>query len=350
MSGSNDIRENVIDYYTNELQSSDDLKTNACCTAIKYPKYIKNALSQIHNDVLSTYYGCGLVVPDSLENMKVMDLGCGTGRDVYLLSNLVGENGEVVGIDMTDKQLDIARKYIDYHKEKYGYENSNVKFIKSCIEDLSDYTINGCYDIIVSNCVINLVKNKEKVFNDVYKLLKYGGEFYFSDVYSSRRIPDELKDNKVLWGECLSGALYWNDFLRLARNAGFKDARLVSSNEITIGNDKLKELVGDIKFYSATYRLFCLPDNKIEEDCEDYNQWVKYMGGIENSENSWKLDDHHIFPKDFDVKVCGNTFNILNNSRFDKYFKFNTDLILEYRGIFPGCGKQIPFDNSSKCC
>ena len=136
-----------------------------------------------------------------MNNKIVLDLGCGTGRDVYLLSQFVGENGGVIGIDMTDEQLDIANKYVDFHKKQNNYIKTNVIFQKGYIEKLDELDIeSGTIDIIVSNCVVNLSPDKESVFSQAYKLLKEGGEFYFSDVYSSRRISDELKDLDILFG------------------------------------------------------------------------------------------------------------------------------------------------------
>jgi len=101
---------------------------------------------------------------------------------------------------------------------------------------------------------------------------------YFSDVYSDRRIPADLQKDAVLWGECLSGALYWNDFLRTAQAAGFTDPRAMASNVITIQNEELEARVGDIKFYSVTYRLWKI--DGLEPDCEDYGQAVAYRGTV----------------------------------------------------------------------
>ena len=122
---------------------------------------------------------------------------------------------------MTDEQISKAIKYIDYHTEINKYSKPMLDFLKGYIEMIDDLNINKLYDIIVSNCVVNLSLNKEAVLKQVYKHLKNGGEFYFSDVYASQRIPLELQKNPTLWGECLSWALYWNDFLNLAKNVVF---------------------------------------------------------------------------------------------------------------------------------
>jgi arsenite methyltransferase len=105
------MHEIVKDYYGNQLQSSSDLRTTACCDFTAVPEWMKAALSKIHDEVLSRYYGCGLVVPQMLDGCRVLDLGCGSGRDVYALSQLVGEHGSVVGVDMTPEQLAVAEKH-----------------------------------------------------------------------------------------------------------------------------------------------------------------------------------------------------------------------------------------------
>jgi arsenite methyltransferase len=202
-----ETRASVSKYYGEKLQTSDDLKTNACCTAGSPQKYIQDCINNINPEVVAKYYGCGLCLPQyPLEGTSVLDLGCGAGRDVYIASQLVGPTGKVVGVDMTDEQLEVANKHLDYHAEKFGY--SNVEFKKGYLEQLSDLKLEpGSFDVIISNCVINLCTDKEAVLKECLNLLKPGGELYFSDVYANRRVPQVLQDDEVLWGECLSGAV-----------------------------------------------------------------------------------------------------------------------------------------------
>lgn len=351
-------QQEVQDYYGKQLQGSDDLKTNACCDADSMPEYIKPILAKIHTEVDSRYYGCGLVIPPLLEGLKILDLGSGAGRDVYVLSALVGESGEVIGIDMTPEQLAVANEYKDYHAEQFNHPKSNVKFIEGYLETLDELGLEeGSFDIIVSNCVLNLSSDKLKVLQSAYKLLKPGGEFYFSDVYADRRIPQHLQNDSILYGECLSGALYWNDFLNLSKQAGFLDPRLVTDRPLTIENTELEKKVKPIKFYSATYRLFKI--DELESDCEDYGQAVKYLGGIPEHEEAFDLDGHHHFQQGRVEAVCGNTFRMLQDSRFQSYFEFYGSWE-QHLGLFKDCGKEIPFAqescspntkaNNSSCC
>jgi arsenite methyltransferase len=110
--------EEVSEYYGSTLQRSNDLKTNACCTIQTYPDYIQAPLSMIHEEVSSKYYGCGLALPLELKGRRILDLGSGSGRDCYIASHLVGQEGYVVGVDMTDEQLAVANRHIGYDMEK----------------------------------------------------------------------------------------------------------------------------------------------------------------------------------------------------------------------------------------
>jgi len=347
------IQDSVKNYYGQVLQSSNDLKTDACCTDEAMPEYLKPILSKVHDEVLMRYYGCGLVLPEQLDGLKILDLGCGAGRDVYALAALVGENGEVVGLDMTDEQLAVARQYQDYHADAFGFKETNVRFIQGDIDKLDELDLEDNYfDLIVSNCVINLVPDKEKVLREAHRLLKPGGEMYFSDVYSDRRIPEALTKDEVLYGECLSGALYWRDFLEFSKAAGFTDPRLVKDRPLTIENAKIQQKIGHIDFYSATYRLFKIPN--LETACEDYGQAVVYKGTIEHHEEVFWLDGHHKIEKGKVFPVCGNTYRMLNDTRFKAHFDFIGNWDTHY-GIFDGCGTPIPFNqeqgvDGGACC
>ncbi len=343
----------VQDYYGKQLTQSEDLKTNACCTPQAPVKYIADILADIHDEVMAKYYGCGLTIPFQLKGLKILDLGSGSGRDCFIASKLVGQEGKVIGVDMTDEQLAVANKYIDYHTEKFGLDYANVEFRKGNIEALEQLGLeDNSLDLIISNCVVNLAVDKQKVLQDAYRLLKPGGEMYFSDVYSDRRVPSNLQKDPVLWGECLSGALYWNDFLNFAKNAGFTDPRVVESRSISIENEEIIEKVGNLKFFSVTYRLFKLEG--LESDCEDYGQSVRYKGTIKHRPHAFDLDDHHNFPTGKMITVCGNTYKMLNETRFKDHFEFFGTWDTHY-GIFEGCGGNMPFKEgengeSVACC
>ena len=135
------MQEVVQAYYGKELQSSSDLKTSACCDTAAVPDWLKPLLSRVHPEVSNRYYGCGLVCPPLLEGCRVLDLGSGSGRDVYLLSQLVGATGEVVGVDMTPEQLEVAQEYLPFHAKQFGF--SNVRFLEGQIERLLNVRLGG---------------------------------------------------------------------------------------------------------------------------------------------------------------------------------------------------------------
>lgn len=152
----------------------------------------------ISEEIVSKFYGCGSPIPPSLEGRTVLDLGCGTGVDVYIASYFARDSGRVIGLDMTPAQLATAEKHKQEMTAKYGYAKPNVEFVEARIESipLADSSI----DVVISNCVVNLSPSKREVFAEIRRVLKPGGELYFSDVYADRRIPNHLKDDKVLWG------------------------------------------------------------------------------------------------------------------------------------------------------
>ena len=113
------IQKNIKKYYSEVLVTSADLKTSACCINGDLSQYLQKYLKNVHDEVQRKFYGCGSPIPYDLEGKTVLDLGCGSGRDCYLLAQLVGETGRVIGVDMTENQIAIARKYIDHHMELF---------------------------------------------------------------------------------------------------------------------------------------------------------------------------------------------------------------------------------------
>eukprot|EP01130_Rhizamoeba_saxonica_P000120 TRINITY_DN10137_c0_g1_i1.p1 TRINITY_DN10137_c0_g1~~TRINITY_DN10137_c0_g1_i1.p1 ORF type:complete len:365 (+),score=74.26 TRINITY_DN10137_c0_g1_i1:32-1126(+) len=326
------ITQEVSTYYAN-LKSTNDLLTNACCVAESPPPYIATVINQIHEDVLNRFYGCGFPITEAVEGCRVLDLGCGTGRDVYIYSKLVGCLGSVVGLDMTDEQLQVARSVQEYQRGVFGYSDSNVSFVEGYIETLTDH-VDGTFDVVVSNCVVNLSPDKKKVLEEVYSVLNEGGEFYFSDVFCDRRLDDNVKNDPILYGECLGGALYINDFISIAKNCGFADPRIVEMTADIELAPEVRKKVGNASFVSITYRLFKLKD--LEDNCEDYGQIAIYKGTLDNHSSLFALDKKHFFEKGRPEKVCSNTALMLQGTRFNDHFTIIGDLSYHY-GSFE-CG------------
>jgi SAM-dependent methyltransferase len=327
--------DNVRNYYGQTLSGSHDLQTNACCLAEDVPASHKAILSEIEEEILMRFYGCGSPIPEAVEGCTVLDLGCGTGRDVYLMSKLVGEKGYVIGVDMTSEQIEVARRHRESQCARFGFAKPNVDFRQGIIEDLVALDIaDDSVDVVISNCVINLSSNKERVFSEIYRVLKPGGELYFSDVYADRRIPCCLRKDPVFHGECLGGALYREDFRRLLADVGFPDFRIVKAAPVTIDNPAMAAKAGNLTFDSLTVRTFKL-DN-LEDRCEDYGQAAIYNGTIPEHPHGWTLDDHHLFETGRAVSVCGNTAAMLQETRFAPHFTIVGDRSKHF-GLFD-CG------------
>lgn len=339
----------VKDYYGRVLQSKNDLKTSACCTAESFSAQLKPIASLIHPEVRERFYGCGVPIPPVLNGLTVLDLGCGTGRDAFLLSKLVGESGRVIGVDMTPAQLEIANKHKNYHRDAFGYKESNVDFRQGYIENLNDLDIaDNSIDLVVSNCVFNLSPNKEQLYKEVLRVLKPGGELYFSDVYSDRRLPQHAAEDPVLLGECLGGALYTEDLRRIFAKLGVMDCRLVKSSPVEVQDKKVRSRLEGAQFSSLTMRVFKLD---LEDRCEDYGQVAYYRGGIEEHDQEFTLDNHHLFIKDKPMLVCSNTASMISKTRYGKFFEIIGDTSKHF-GLFNCSSPSIVTkkETANNCC
>ncbi|KAM6182218.1 LOW QUALITY PROTEIN: arsenite methyltransferase [Erethizon dorsatum] len=304
-------------------KTSADL-TNACVTVARpVPKHVREALQNVHEVALSLcgkigpfhFSGincCGLVIPQRLENCWIWDLGSGSGN-LYALSP--GEKRHVMGTDMTGGQVKVAKKYLDYHMKKYGFQASN-EFIHGYTEKLAEGTQDESYDIVISNYVINLVPDKQQVLQEVYLVLKPGGELYFSDVLASLELPEEIKMHKFFFCECLRGALYWKNLAILAPKIGFCTPHLVTASLITIQNKELERVIGDRHFVSATFRIFKLPQ------AEPAEKQLVYNGGITGPEKELIFDVNFTFKQGDIVEVDEEMAAVLKNSRFAQDFLF----------------------------
>lgn len=345
--------DSVKEYYGKVLNGTKDLKTTACCSDELLPASHKEILKEIEAEILDRFYGCGSAVPPALEGQVVLDLGCGTGRDVFLASKLAGPEGYVIGVDMTEEQLEVGKRNLAKQMDRFGYEKPNVSLRHGYIEDLATAGIeDNSVDVVISNCVLNLSPDKEAVYSEIFRVLKPGGELYFSDVFAGRRIPEHLKEDPVLYGECLSGAMYIEDFRRLLRQLDCLDYRVVSSRKIGINNAEIEEKVGMIDFYSMTIRAFKL--DSLEDICEDYGQVAIYQGTLEDHPHTFALDDHHLFEAGKPMLVCGNTASMISETRYGAHFEVIGDRSVHY-GPFD-CGPEGAIDtgNSNQsagaCC
>lgn len=331
-----DPRESIRDYYSRVLQSSADLKTGACCAPEEMSQTARDLVRAVHPEVRDRFYGCGVPIPPALEGATVLDLGCGAGRDCYVLSQLVGEKGQVTGVDMTPEQLEVGKRHRAWHAERFGHVHSNVEFRLGYMEALEEVGIEDeSVDVVVSNCVFNLSPDKPRLFREIFRVLKPGGELFFSDVFSHRRIPPHLQQDPLLLGECLSGALYTDDLRRLLAASGCADAREFSSRTVPLLDPEVEAKIGMVNFSSRTIRAFKLP---LEDRCEDFGQVATYLGTIPEHPHLFDLDDHHRLETGRPLRVCGNTALMLSETRYGQHFQVQGDRSQHF-GPFD-CGSQ----------
>lgn len=335
------VYDSVQNYYGKVLSTSKDLKTSACTTLNSPHPIVRNALAKVPSEIKDKYYGCGTPLPLGIQGLHLLDLGSGSGQDCYIASQFVGAEGSVTGVDMTDEQLEVARKHVDaYTMDTLGYAKANLEFKKGYIEFLDKAGIkDSSMDMVISNCVINLSPDKPRVIEGVYNALREGGELYFSDVYCDRRLPENVRTHDVLLGECLGGALYIEDFVRICNNVGFTDPRELAREEIIVHDPELKELCGNARFYSITYRCFKL--ESLESLCEDFGQVAVYNGSIDGHNNGYALDDHHFFEKNRPMLVCGNTAAMVEETWLKPHFTVTGDRSCHF-GLFDCAPPSAP--------
>lgn len=334
-----DTKQAVSKFYGQAVQKTEDLEYSACCTM----DYDSELTSRLTDEVLEKRYGCGSPIPEALQGMTVLDLGCGAGADCFIASQCVGTSGRVIGVDMTDEQLDVARRNIDPHMDAFGFNSPNVEFRKGFIEEIP--VEDNSVDVVISNCVINLSDQKARVFDEIWRVLKPGGEFFIADIVADRRVPDRLQSDELLWNECLTGAAYSEDLRRLMADSGFVDVRTVKSR-------RLKEVIEGIRFFSRTLRGFKI--ESLEDRCEDFGQVAIYNGTIEGQPKTFDLDQGHRFEAGRAYRVCGNSAQMLSQSRFAAHFEVSRPV--RHLGLFD-CGPGLQVDaptlqttESSSCC
>lgn len=255
MSTDSQIKQIVKDKYSEIALQSKNQNASSCCGAtsscggddvynIMADDYTK---LEGYNPDADLGLGCGL--PTEFAKIKegdvVIDLGSGAGNDAFVARKLTGEKGKVIGIDFTDAMIARARD----NAEKLGL--NNVEFRQGDIEDIP-VTSNKA-DVIVSNCVLNLVPNKHKVLSEVYRVLKPGGHFSISDIVLEGELPSKWKEVAELYAGCVSGAIQKNEYLGIIEELGFKNITLQKDKTIVIPDNILQDYLGaeDIAEYKA---------------------------------------------------------------------------------------------------
>jgi arsenite methyltransferase len=208
--------------------------SSGCCDDMDYTIFSDDySRLEGYNPDADLGLGCGLPTEYAgiMKGDHVLDLGSGAGNDCFVARSFVGEEGKVTGVDFTDAMLEKARKNL----EKTGF--TNIDFIKGDIENMPipDLT----FDVVISNCVLNLVPDKEKAFREIYRVLKPGGHFSISDVVLEGSLPLELKEAAEMYAGCVSGAVKKSDYLAIIEEQGFSDIIIHKEKQISIPDEIL---------------------------------------------------------------------------------------------------------------
>jgi len=310
-----------------------------CCPVDYDPKW----LEAIPEEVIEKDYGCGNPSKWLKPGETVLDLGSGTGKICFIASQVVGSEGRVIGIDMTDDMLEVARRNAPIVAERIGV--SNTEFRKGRIQDLRldleafdaamgelpaeaarDYLAiedlaadlrtkqplvpDDSIDVVVSNCVLNLVEAEEKprLFHELFRVLKKGGRAVISDIVCDEPVPQHLQDDPTLWSGCISGALTEQGFLKAFEEAGFHGVELVKFES------EPWQTVEGIEFRSVTVQAW---KGKIGP-CYEKGQAVIYLGPYQQVCD----DDGHRYLRGERIAVCDKTFRLLQSGPYAKDFAF----------------------------
>ncbi|MDP7562198.1 MAG: methyltransferase domain-containing protein [Methylococcales bacterium] len=317
----------VLKRYSEGAQS---VQAELCCPV----DYDATLLKQLPQEIIDKDYGCGDPSRYVKENDIVLDLGSGSGKICYIAAQLVGPQGKVIGIDMNDDMLALARKYQPEMAEKLA--GNRVQFLKGQIQDLAldcnaldDYltqhpvqstqTLMACrdwqeqqrllkpliannsIDLVISNCVLNLVSehDKQKMIDEIFRVVKPGGRIAISDIVSDEPPSETMKSDPHLWSGCISGALQEHDFLHAFIEAGFAAVKL------DVWSNTPWQVVENIEFRSTTVTAI-KPE---QSPCLDKGHAVIYRGPFSEVYD----DDGHIYPRGQRIATCERTFNLLTN-------------------------------------
>lgn len=320
-------------------QGAQERVADLCCPVDYDPRY----LAIIPDEVLERDYGCGDPSRHLREGETVLDLGSGTGKICFIAAQVVGPKGRVIGVDMTDEMLEVARRNAPAVADRLGF--ANVEFRRGRIQDLGlDFDLldqelarepvasaegllratsladrlrrtrpliaGDSVDVVVSNCVLNLVDGQEKprLFQELYRVLRNGGRAVISDIVSDETVPAELQQDPELWSGCISGAMTETGFLEAFEAAGFHGIRILERQR------EPWRTVGGIEFRSVTVEAF----KGKAGICLERRQAVIYKGPFREVVD----DDNHRMRRGERYAVCDKTFHLYQREPYRSSFEF----------------------------
>jgi ubiquinone/menaquinone biosynthesis C-methylase UbiE len=315
-------------------------KVEALCCPTEYDRQY---LKVIPPEVIERDYGCGDPSKYLQPGETVLDLGSGTGKICFIAAQVVGPTGRIIGVDMNDDMLAMARKYAPTVGNAIGFHN--VEFRKGRIQDLAldlekldaDLKANPIHDaqsflaadaraeelrvtapliatdsvdVVVSNCVLNLVepRAKRQLFQEIFRVLRKGGRAVISDIVSDEFVPLEMQNDPELWSGCISGALTEQAFIQAFVEAGFYGARILKRDA------QPWQTVQGIEFRSLTIEAF----KGKQGACFERNQAVIYKGPFKEVLD----DDGHRLERGLRYAVCDKTFQLYRKAPYQDWFEF----------------------------
>ena len=330
------VEQAVVERYS---RASRDREEFLCCPTSYDPSY----LEVLPREIVERDYGCGDPSRFARSGDTVLDLGSGAGKIAYILSQVVGPQGKVLGVDFNEDMLALARKYQQAVGRRIGWHN--VRFCRGRIQDLAldldaldawleqhpvpsavdrvqlrqqeqrlrrdrPLIADDSVDLIVSNCVLNLVRNQDKqnLFREMHRVLRRGGRVAISDIVCDEEVPEHLQRDPNLWTGCISGAFQEGDFLRAFEEAGFHGVALTGWSEEPFA------VVEGIEFRAVTVTAH----KGKEGPCYEHYQAALYKGPYRKVTD----DDGHVFHRGVRVAVCAKTFHLLRNGPYAGDFVF----------------------------
>jgi len=315
-------------------------RTDKLCCPVDYDE---NLLKVIPQEVIERDYGCGDPSCYLREGQVVVDLGSGTGKICFIAAQIVGPKGRVIGIDMTDEMLEVARRNAPVIAERIGY--ANVEFRKGRIQDLAldlelldrqlkrnpitdsasflaadelaeelrvkhPLIASDSVDVVVSNCVLNLVeaKSKRQLFEEIFRILKKSGRAVICDIVSDEDVPEEMQGDPELWSGCISGAFTEEGFIAAFENAGFYGIQILKRSA------QPWRTVQGIEFRAVTIEAF----KGKQGECFERNQAVIYRGPFKEVLD----DDNHRMERGKRYAVCDKTYNLYKKAPYREFFEF----------------------------
>lgn len=246
-----DIKQTVKEKYSQiAMQSKQENETSCCgatgcCSGVDYTIFSEN-YNQVKGYSADADLGLGCGIPTEYANINeghtVVDLGSGAGNDCFVARAIVGEYGKVIGLDMTEAMIAKARE----NAKKLNY--SNVEFVLGDIESMPINT--KVADVVISNCVLNLVPNKQKAFEEIYRILKNGGHFSISDVVIKGELPEKIKQAAEMYAGCVAGAIDKDEYIRIIERSGFVDVMIQKEKQITVPDDILLNYLSEAELKS----------------------------------------------------------------------------------------------------